>query len=406
MSVDWLPSREELNEAPESPDEGLIPWKLLVVDDEEEVHRATRLALKKFTFDGRPVEQIKAMSGKEAIEQLESTPDIAVMFLDVVMETDDAGLRVVEHVRNQLGNRMIRIVIRTGQAGRAPEMEVVTRYDINGYREKTEMTSEKLLSQLYTALSSYRDLKLLNEEKEHRKTAADELVSQFAHSEELRRRIVAFAKAASHDLQEPVRKTVLWADRLAERLAEVAPEVSGDAEKIKSHTERIAKQIDEMRQNFFIESGSAEREKLKIENILLSFSGSRDEDLVANPVRFEITDRPLPEIMADRASMNLLITGLIEAFHFFDQPEPIKVSAEEVENRRLRLTMTDKGTGIEPGELERIFEPYANAVINGTPHRGMGLYLAKRIARVHGGDISIESSPGSGSRIHIDLPIA
>lgn len=137
------------------------PWILLVVDDEEEVHAVTALALDDFQMCGRNIRFLHAYSGRQAREILDREPDVALVLLDVVMENENAGLNVVEYVRNVLHNRFIRILLRTGQPGQAPELEVIRRYDINGYHHKTELTREKLHTTIYTGLSTYRDLMAL-----------------------------------------------------------------------------------------------------------------------------------------------------------------------------------------------------------------------------------------------------
>ena len=101
------------------------PWKLLVVDDEPDVRALTRLSLRDFAFSDRPLEILEAGSAKEALELLRTHPDIAVALIDVVMECEDAGLKLVETIRRDLGNGMIRLVIRTGQPGVAPERYVI-----------------------------------------------------------------------------------------------------------------------------------------------------------------------------------------------------------------------------------------------------------------------------------------
>ena len=138
------------------------PWTVLVVDDDPEVHSVTRLALDGFCFAGRGLRFLHAHSGAEAREMLRAHPEVAVLLLDVVMESDGSGLEVVLFVRNELRNRFIRIVLRTGQPGEAPESEIISRYDINDYKHKTELTRERLFTTIYTSLSTYRDLVTLD----------------------------------------------------------------------------------------------------------------------------------------------------------------------------------------------------------------------------------------------------
>lgn len=142
-------------------DASASPWVVLAVDDEPEVLQVTRLVLANLAFEGRRLELLSANSAAEAAVILQQRDDVAVMLLDVVMETPHAGLDLVRQVRQELGNRMVRIVLRTGQPGEAPEHEVVAAYDINDYREKTELTSTRLIATLYAALRSYRDMRTI-----------------------------------------------------------------------------------------------------------------------------------------------------------------------------------------------------------------------------------------------------
>lgn len=141
------------------------PWKVVIVDDDLEVHKATKLAMKSFEFMGRQLEFISAYSGSDARKLLSEHQDIAVILLDVVMETDDAGLKLVNYIRTELGNKDTRIVLRTGQAGLAPEGEVIKNYDIDGYKAKTEITIDSLHHLFYIALRSYRDIARLDSYK-------------------------------------------------------------------------------------------------------------------------------------------------------------------------------------------------------------------------------------------------
>ncbi len=139
------------------------PWCVLVVDDDEEVHVVTRLALEGFRFAGRPVELLSAHSNAAAQKVLSRRPDIALILLDVVMESDRAGLDLVRFVRGRLQNRMVRIVLRTGQPGQAPPREVITENDIDDYRTKTELTFDRLFVVVTAALRTYQLLSTMAE---------------------------------------------------------------------------------------------------------------------------------------------------------------------------------------------------------------------------------------------------
>jgi response regulator RpfG family c-di-GMP phosphodiesterase len=159
----WFAEEDE----EEVPEGQTVSWKVLIADDHEEVHRVTRMVFADFVFEDRGLTLLYAYSAEETKRLLKEHPDIAVILLDVVMEEDDSGLKVVRYIREELGNKKIRIILRTGQPGEAPESRVITEYDINDYKEKTELTSQKLFTAMIASLRSYRDLKmiqLLNEE--------------------------------------------------------------------------------------------------------------------------------------------------------------------------------------------------------------------------------------------------
>jgi len=137
-------------------------WKILVVDDEADIRTLTRLNLKGFSFDGREIEFLEAASAYEARQILESHHDIAVALIDVVMETDDAGLKLVEYIRQTLNNAMMRLVIRTGQPGVAPERYVIDNFDIDDYKDKTELTATRLYTTVRSSIKAYRDLKTID----------------------------------------------------------------------------------------------------------------------------------------------------------------------------------------------------------------------------------------------------
>ncbi|MDX1677560.1 PP2C family protein-serine/threonine phosphatase [Arsukibacterium sp.] len=141
-------------------------WTVLIVDDDPEIHQVTLLALRDFNFQNHKLKFISAYSAAEARPILAGRQDIALVLLDVVMETDDAGLTLVHYIRETLQNQLVRIVLRTGQPGQAPEQKVVQDYDINDYRAKTELTVQRLTTTVLSALRAYTaisELALLND---------------------------------------------------------------------------------------------------------------------------------------------------------------------------------------------------------------------------------------------------
>ena len=133
-------------------------WKIAVIDDDAAVHEGTRFALSDYNLNGATLEILSAYSAAEGRKLMREHPDIAAVLLDVIMETDTAGLELVEYIRSELKNETVRIILRTGQPGQAPERRVIVDYDINDYKAKTELTADKLFTSLTAALRSYQQL--------------------------------------------------------------------------------------------------------------------------------------------------------------------------------------------------------------------------------------------------------
>ncbi|MFT3719700.1 EAL domain-containing protein [Pseudorhodoferax sp.] len=151
------------DEVPCTDPAGQAPWRILVVDDDEDVHACTEFGLRGLEIEGRPLELLHARSSAEALELLARQRDVAVVLLDVVMETGEAGLQAVGRIREELGLREVRIVLHTGQPDYAPGIDTIRRYDINDYRTKGELTPAKLYITLTAAIRAYDQLRRLDD---------------------------------------------------------------------------------------------------------------------------------------------------------------------------------------------------------------------------------------------------
>ncbi|WP_170305562.1 GGDEF domain-containing response regulator [Pseudoduganella ginsengisoli] len=149
----------------------LAPWKILIVDDDPHVHAVTELILRHISFRNRTLQIYNAESAAAARDLLQREPDFAFALIDVVMETADAGLELVHHIREERKDRAIRLVLRTGQPGYAPEQDVVLAYEIDDYKSKTELTAQKLFTSVVACLRAYElitEINALNAELEAR----------------------------------------------------------------------------------------------------------------------------------------------------------------------------------------------------------------------------------------------
>ncbi len=153
-------------------------WNILIVDDEPEIHKITKLALNDYSFEGKGIKFHHAYNSKEALSIVQNTPDIALTLLDVVMESNHAGLNLIPKIRKELNNNSIRIVLRTGQPGMAPEHDIITNYDINDYVEKTELSAQKLFTLVTASLRAYRDIIKLEDNQKKLRLVNNDLYEQ------------------------------------------------------------------------------------------------------------------------------------------------------------------------------------------------------------------------------------
>lgn len=143
----------------------LKPWKVIIADDEEEVHIMTKMVMRKFQYQDRPMELLTAYSGEQTKALMQEHEDVAIVLLDVVMEHENSGLEVVKYIREELKNPFVRIILRTGQPGQAPQDDVIRNYDINDYKSKTELTVQKLYTAIIASLRSYTDMQHIDKNR-------------------------------------------------------------------------------------------------------------------------------------------------------------------------------------------------------------------------------------------------
>ena len=155
---DWLIDDDDEPKVEAAGDQELPAWNILIVDDDVDVHVVTKFALRDARYKGRPFHFLHAYSGKEGLSVLRASHDVALVLLDVIMESDHAGLDLACQIRGELDNQLVRIVLRTGQSGQTLEQNVIVDYDINDYRTKNDLTTQKLFTTVISSLRTYDSL--------------------------------------------------------------------------------------------------------------------------------------------------------------------------------------------------------------------------------------------------------
>ncbi|TDO99446.1 HD domain-containing phosphohydrolase [Marinomonas balearica] len=180
------------------------PWKVLLIDDEKDVISVSKMAVKDLFFENAPIQILEANSGLEARTILNEHNDIALALVDVVMETDSAGLDLVKWIREEQKNAHIRLVLRTGQPGQAPEETVIHQYEINDYKHKTDMTASRLKTTILASLRSYRDLMAISSNQRKVEHMLESCSSVLAHSN-----VNAFLRKAQEEISSFLKQSQL-----------------------------------------------------------------------------------------------------------------------------------------------------------------------------------------------------
>jgi signal transduction histidine kinase len=352
-------------------------WKILIVDDQEDVHNVTRMVLNDLAFEGRQISFISAYSGVEAKKMLKSIPEIAVVLLDVVMEEPLAGLDVARYVREEIGNQLIRIILRTGQPGQAPERDVVTDLDINDYRSKTELTSERLVISVITAIRSYRDLKTIDESR----LGLHHLAMSVAH--QIRNRTTTIAGFAN----------------IVKRNSDLPEEVVPYISTILEESARLEAMVKDVTQYACLKRTEVGPHSIRdlLEEAMDRVDG---REIFKGGVTWEVFC-PDQTVLVDPELFVLAFESLMQNSVDFSLGKPVVRLKVKPDRLACSIEVSDNGVGIAEKDLPHIFDPFFTHKPKGA---GMGLALVRKIAMEHQWDLAVESKEGIGTTVRIIIP--
>lgn len=444
------------------------PWKVMVIDDDEQVHQVTKLSLSDFSFEGRSINFISAYSAEEAKKLLSQHFDVAFIFLDVVMESNDAGLKLVKYIREELKNHLVRIVLRTGQPGEAPEASVIVDYDINDYKTKTELTQQKMLATTIAALRSYRDVieiensrKTLEVLNDSLKEQASELSQALRELQETQLQLVQKEKMAflgqliagvAHEINNPVGFISGNLSHAEEDVSNLIKLLEIYKDKFPHPGEEIEEKMEALEIDYVVEDlpdliASMKEGTERIADISKSLRNFARAD-TKKPIAFDIhegidstlkilryrlkANSQQPEIQIIKNYGNLpliqcypgqlnqvfmnLIANAIDALEEANQgrsyeeiksnPNCIAIATEVNEaNETILIRIKDNGIGMSPAVKEKIFQ---HLFTTKSPQKGTGLGLSisrQFVEQKHGGRLSFVSELGQGTEFRIELPI-
>ena len=365
-------------------------WKVLIVDDERDVITTTRHTLMDVTVLGRPLEFIAAASAADAEGMLVEHPDIAVVLLDVVMEKMQSGLTLVNRIRTELNNHGIRIILRTGKAGEAPERDVVHDYAIDDYIDKGSVTRNRLITAVVTAIRAFE---------------------QYRRVERMSARFELLVASIGHDLRSPL-QVIQSSLALIERSTSTAQRVQRiqTAQFAAKTVGRLVDDILSIARGQSLSFGSQPVDiKQWFEQFMSTFSAKIASKNLVLHTHFDVT----PAYVAiDPDRLSQCVGNLLDNAIRYTDAGQIEVSieldgpADELALHELRVIVADTGRGIALADHARIFEPFERVTThNSPPGTGLGLSIVSNLAQGLGGTISIASEPAVGSTFTLKLPV-
>lgn len=384
------------------------PWLLLVVDDDDSVHQATRFALDDFSFENRGLKILSAYSAEEARQVIAEQQDTAVILLDVVMESETVGLELVRWIRTELANVRVRIVLRTGQPGYAPEFQVVRDFDINDYKDKSEMTAAKLTTAVYSALRSFRDIVSLESQ-------AEKLEEALQTAESASRAKSNFIMHMSHEFRTPLNGILGLSEMIAsEVLGPVGnPRYKEYAWDIVSSGRRLLAMVESVLE---ISDGGDQMplvfEPFDLRGLINEFFEHQLGEASVVPDNSMIEAVPGGEgplmLRADRHAVQTMLMNLVSNALKHNPPHcSVRLTARQLADGGLVLSVIDDGGGMDPEIVKRLGKPFNvenDPYVTGESGLGLGLVATKRLIERHGGHLSVDSDRGNGTTVRLHFP--
>ncbi|EIJ41619.1 signal transduction histidine kinase [Beggiatoa alba B18LD] len=389
-------------------------WKLLVVDDDQYMHQITRLVLDKFTFQNKSLTILSAYSGIEAQAILSQHSDIAIILLDVVMETPDAGLIFVEYVRETCRNHFAQIILRTGQPGYAPEKEVISKYEINYYANKTELTAQKLFALITSCLRAYNNIMTLEGYRQNLELMVQarvgELREKNAQLIQLNQEKNEFLSITAHDIKNPLSNIKVYAEEIEtdyDRLPK--NDVVKFARLIRHSSLQMLNLVKDLIDVNRIESGAMpfafrKMDLLPLVNALIMQYKRRAEE---KNIQIKcITDKPNYLIYADEIRVHQILENLISnavKYSLHHKQVTICLSSH---SDKVRCTVADEGPGLSKEDQQKLFGKFTRLTPKPTGNEhssGLGLFIVKKLTEAQQGQVWCQSTLNQGSQFIVEF---
>ncbi len=395
-----------------SPTDTSSPWHILIVDDDDDVHSVTKLALHNVIVSERPLHFTSAYSAQEAKKLLAKNQNFELIFLDVVMENDQAGLEVVEFIRKELLNDRVRIIIRTGEPGSAPERMIIDSYDINDYKEKTELNVTKLYTTLRSSLLQYEQIDKLYKQQKNLERIIEKKVTESKLQQEALFETNRYAQMGellnmiAHQWRQPLARIGAVMGHIQvgislENLSneDIVPLVSS----AESYLQNLSKIINDFQKLYDNEKNKRDLPTdIMINDAITILKDSYSDANIRLIYKPDSVVVKLYSIALKQVFTNILKNAYDEILKENIEEGCIEIRTN-IDDNVLCIEIEDnagKGEDLD----DKIFEPYVSASMNKNG-KGLGLYISKMIVQMHcSGMISVRNG-SKGACFMVRLPL-
>lgn len=397
-------------------------WEVMIIDDEEDVHQLTRFVLDDFVYEDKKLHFVSAYSAKEAKVLIQQHPNVAVVLLDVVMETIDAGLKLVEYIREQQQNRFARIILRTGQPGSAPEKEIILKYDINDYKNKTELTDQKLFTVIIASLRAYSNIIMIESYRQHLEEKVVERTYELQQKNEvlvnlnqqltlLNQEKNEFLGIAAHDLKNPLSSIqslanlirISFEDFPKQKVLEFARMIEISAHKMFALIKNLldVNAIESGRMNLLVDAYNILSLLQMVVNDYLEPANAKNITL-----QFQLIEGEYKALVDESATLQVLDNLISNAVKYSPRGKNISVRILKTSNA-VRCEIQDEGPGLRSQDIQKLFGKFVRVTPRPTGEEhstGLGLFIVKKLVDAMKGKVWCESQLGKGTTFIVEFP--